>query len=576
MAKIYTIKEIADIDLRKLGILNMFYIDVEGYTYRGLSNGTLFKYAKCDEVSVTPTTTLPVDNVCEGLSTLDQRTFGLAALHFSKNFVSWENEWIPDTVYNENDMVRDGAWTMVANKDTDDRPAPQTVGNPTFLYPDNPAWNNLSFTGLVETGFRVFDLLDSFLVTAYRVWIPDLSADAHYRVVAIDNITGEIDAREIFNGDIFGSIGWHEIQISPTFVGPGDDFTFVLQAQTFSSTTVLSNPFVYIGSSNQENDPLDGNCERTNNQTGFRVSNTDRNDVDVTADNNAVIPGTILRVDQDSNPLNFLEYEVVVAIDLGTYFFYNVALLNVGVSEPATFSNVTVTYTIPIAAPTKYVELPNFLSNFNNVDGVLRFDEGPIITNQDGNGIDVFLTQYTTSPDWDLVAVSDTGGGGFDSQVEVFTEGISTTIVDSGQSYVLNAAGTLFDNDAFVVIDATRYGVQLGHGNFDVAGSFYDFSDIFQPCQVIFKCVYDPNNNGDMGIELRAYSDKTDIPASLVQTQTSGYKVIKGGNDNEITLAFLYPPQFIVFEAIQVFGVSAVNETVTLGNFTIFINKLKQ
>lgn len=576
MAIIYSLKQIADIDHRKLGIINKFYLDVDGYTYRGLKNGTLFKYAKCSEVTYTPTTTLPVDNVCEGLTTLDKRTFGLALLHASKNYMNWLGVWIPGS-YNKDDVVRDGSWTMIANKDTNDRPAPQPEGDASFLLPDSPNWNNLSFLGLVETGFRFTDLEDGFTITAFRVWIPDLSADAHYRVVTIDNNTGVVDALNIFTGEIFGNIGWHQVEIPPAFFGPGDDISLFLQSQNFSSTTTIANPFVFLGSSNQENDPLAGNCEHSNNNRIFRVSNIDRNSVDVSADNALVIGGTFILIEQDSDPLASVLYDVLVATDAGTYFIYDVALRNTGINgEPNALSDVTVTYNIPIPALTKYVVLPGHMANFPEIDGLFRFNEGPVIVNDDASGIDTFFQQYTASPDWQLVAVTASSGGGFDTQVEVFTEGITTTVVDSGQAFVINSAGTLFSNDATTVIDSTRFGVQLGHGNYDVAGSFYDISGIFAPCQVFFKVVYNPNNNGNMGIEIRAYTDKTNIPGSLVSTQTSGYKIVRQGNANEMTVAFHYDFASFPVEAIQIFGVAQNNETVTLDFFVAFINKLKQ
>jgi hypothetical protein len=576
MAIIYSLKQIADIDHRKLGIINKFYQDVEGYIYVGRPNKTLFKFAKCSEVSLDGVTGLG-DNVCDALNNLNGRVDILEGLHDGNNFVSWENEWL-NKLYKKDDMVRDGSWTMIANKETDDRAAPQTIGDGLFLYPDNPAWVNLEFTGLVETGFRVSNLSDTFFITSCRVWIPDLSATAHYRVVTKNNVSNEIITRQVFTGDIFGNIGWHQIELDPVFTGPGDDITHVLQSQNFSSTTNINNPFIYIGSSNQENDPLSGNCERTNNQTGFRIHNTDRNGVDVTADNTAVTGGTIIRIEQDSDPLKFLEYDTIAETDFGTYFFYNVVLISSGpLGEPDTFSDVTVSYEIPVAAPTKYVVLPDFyLVTFSVIQGVFRFDEGPVIVSVDGNGIDVFIQQYVVSPDWDLVSVFGGTGGGFDSQIQVFTEGITVTTVDSGQVFVLNSTGTLFSNDAAQTIDSTRFGVQIGHGNYDVGGAFYDISGIFEACQIFIKVVYQPNNNGDMGIEIRAYSDKTNIPGSLVLTQSSGYKTAKGGNEIEATMAFHYPPNFFFVEAFQLFGVSAVNETITLDFFSVFVNKLKQ
>jgi hypothetical protein len=47
----YTLKQIADIDTRKLAIKDKFYEDVEGYVYKGQSDGRLFKYWKANEIS---------------------------------------------------------------------------------------------------------------------------------------------------------------------------------------------------------------------------------------------------------------------------------------------------------------------------------------------------------------------------------------------------------------------------------------------------------------------------------------------------------------------------------------------
>ena len=69
---IYSLAQIADINKRDIGVNGRFYEDVDGYIYIG--KGTrLFKYAKCSEVSFSPTSTINANNVCDALNNLDAR-----------------------------------------------------------------------------------------------------------------------------------------------------------------------------------------------------------------------------------------------------------------------------------------------------------------------------------------------------------------------------------------------------------------------------------------------------------------------------------------------------------------------
>lgn len=66
---VLSLKQVADIDKRDLGINGRFYEDVEGYIYIG--KGTrLFKFAKCSEVSVDLSSIPGASNVCEALNVL--------------------------------------------------------------------------------------------------------------------------------------------------------------------------------------------------------------------------------------------------------------------------------------------------------------------------------------------------------------------------------------------------------------------------------------------------------------------------------------------------------------------------
>ena len=113
----------------------------------------------------------------------------------------WRNVWNVGTYYTH-EMVLDSPWLMIANKETVDRPAPQPVGPGGFILPDAPAWTTPSFTGVVQSGFRITNITGLFQISRVRIWIEDTSPNAHYRLAFVDNVSGEVSIGEEFDGDI--------------------------------------------------------------------------------------------------------------------------------------------------------------------------------------------------------------------------------------------------------------------------------------------------------------------------------------------------------------------------------------
>ena len=66
--------------------------------------------------------------------------------------VNWVSPYIPGEEVNTMTMVFDSGWTMVSNKPTTDRAAPQPVGEPTWNYPTDPTWLTQSNSSVVYTG----------------------------------------------------------------------------------------------------------------------------------------------------------------------------------------------------------------------------------------------------------------------------------------------------------------------------------------------------------------------------------------------------------------------------------------
>jgi len=327
--------------------------------------------------------------------------------------VRWRDEWVQQT-YESDDMVRDGAYTMIANKQTNDKPAPAPAGALTWLVPDNPVWNPLQYTGMVFAGVRVLPPADRFFeMSEFRVWLPNVSPDAHYQVVIIDLITGLFEISTVFDGDILPVPGWLAVNVDPQFISEGDDFVIGLATANSAADTLYNHPWVYEGTS-QTATPAAGNWNRDNQHLIVRISKTDDDATDRSAELAAVIPGSIIRPTSEADLGAFWEYETVGAgIDQGTYYEFNVTLVSSGGAGPPVAQRCQVYFEVPVPLPADYVELVNHWAASPNLQGYIQFDSilGGTL-NEDAYGVDVQLQEFTASDDWDLVAIAGGAGGG--------------------------------------------------------------------------------------------------------------------------------------------------------------------
>jgi len=321
------------------------------------------------------------------------------------SFMVWKNKWLQDTYY-ENDVVRDETWTMIANKTTTDRPSPQPYGDQTFILSDTPTWATQSITDVVRTGLRISNLTKAYDVSSIRVWLPSVSASVNYRVIMEDNITGLIKFGQSFTGDILGSPGWLTATIDRVWLVPSDDITIWLTMENIASTTTFNHPWDYIGESNQDNNPGNGNIETRGQQNTVRINVIDDDAVDQTSDLSQVITGTILRIANESDLTRYYEYEVIDVTDNTTWFLFDVRLIEEGVGGEPLEVVSTVTFDVPIPASVDYVEIVNNYSGNTSLNGELKIGTNAQVTNQNAYGVDILLQEYIVSPDWDLVAYS--------------------------------------------------------------------------------------------------------------------------------------------------------------------------
>ena len=97
----------------------------------------------------------------------------------------WRNEWEPVQYY-QGDVVRDGVYLMIANKDTTDSAAPQDNGVPAWDMPDVPTWANFAQTAVVGSGHS-YVFSEAAYINSVRVWPPTTGAGIFYRLTTVLN-----------------------------------------------------------------------------------------------------------------------------------------------------------------------------------------------------------------------------------------------------------------------------------------------------------------------------------------------------------------------------------------------------
>jgi len=352
----------------------------------------------------------------------------------------WLNTWISQQ-YKQYNVVRDDEWTMVANKTTTDRPAPQPIGSTDFLLPDTPTWNINGVVDVVTSGLQLTAITKLFVISAYRVHIQDVSGNTLYQIFTINLITGIFDISAEFNGDILTSPGWLTIPNQSVILVPGNEFQFLLIQSNQSGTTAFVGDWFYT-ESNSDDLPLTGEVHRRLNRTTIRFNKTDDIGGSRGVELLSVLPGTDLTSDAGA------DYEIVDIIDSGTNVLYDVIGIN------PTIGLQTWTFTIPTPASTDYVDLTNHWG-LNPIpdataNGVLRLGTATPVIDTNAYGFDIEVQEFEFSPDWDLLALSGgTSGGGGGGGVDLFT-----ALLDTPSDYVGQA-------DKFVQVNVGETALQF-------------------------------------------------------------------------------------------------------------------
>ena len=300
----------------------------------------------------------------------------------------WSGPWAAGD-YEANEVVTDSGWTMIANKLTSERPAPQPIGDPVFGYSGTDPTSQQTASQVIF-GSRYTAQQNVFL-NAYRVYT--IAGNA-YRVFSV--FGGVISEIASFTA---AQTGWISQPWNRTIVPMGSQFDLLATVSEPDPTPTVWNANYDYDTPNNPGTPASGVIEQANTQQAFlRVHKTDNDGGDRSAQLLALTVGDII---QGPN----IRWSIQSVSDSGTYVTFGVS--------PATqdspdgvfnFGFETVT-----ATPITYLRDVNYYIANPAVQGLEGIDVpyDQITPDDNAYGIDLETQAASISGDWEIVAYSN-------------------------------------------------------------------------------------------------------------------------------------------------------------------------
>lgn len=373
--------------------------------------------------------------------------------------VQWRGNWL-QTGYEKNDMVKDGAYTSIANKYTEDRAAPQEEGDEHYTF-EGTLVNTQSTAKQVINGIRVSAQNDGFL-KGYRI---DVIAGERYQVYSVLDPLGVKQVTELasFEAD---TTGWKSLGLSPVLVNSGTVFDIVvIISEPDASLSTWVGDWNYLIPTNEAT-PAAGQMIHANKGSDtIRVSKTDNNSGDRSAELLALTNGDIIEGAG-------VRWVIQSVSDDGTYVTFGVSPQTQGTPGVNTFSFETVA-----ATPLSYgVDTDYWLGN-PAAEGLFIADGSydDIVPNDNAYGVDLLIQDAYISPDWDVVAISGESGGaggtpsGLQNVVEDTSPELGGDLDGLGHNItnVDEVWGGAFTGDSFTVRGGTMAQFLKANGTLD-------------------------------------------------------------------------------------------------------------
>ena len=319
--------------------------------------------------------------------------------------VEFKGEWNAGTSYTDQQMVTSGSLIAIANAANNNaNPVPLPISDSEFLLDDSPTFTSLTDSPYIYSGVRVEPASGIYELSQIRVWVPDVTADALYRIVMLDNTASTIEVLEGFTGDTVGVVGWHTISKFKRLMG-ARSYTFYLISSKKSGTSTVTGEWNRTAISNTDVSPASGNVSNNGLQTKVRINDLDNTSTD--RDSNflsTVVPGSTLRIAGASDATRYYEYEVVKFTDNTGWYDFDVVLTSTGAGGAPPTSAVDITSTNRTAVAMDYVKITNFFPEADIVyRGYLKIGIGGDSFSRNAYNLDLKIQKYESSTAWDVI-----------------------------------------------------------------------------------------------------------------------------------------------------------------------------
>jgi len=322
-----------------------------------------------------------------GVDIIDSMAMGTDA----SNAMNWKNKWAAGT-YNINDVVRDGDWTMVANKTTTERPAPQLVGDPIYLFPGTLNGVGSPSASQVIVGQRYTPPVDK-LITGFRIYT---DAGQKYGVYIVTDPTGTPQFNQVASFTAT-TTGWVAINTSNVFIDAGEAFDLIATINPDNTPTNTNATYVYTTPQNTAV-PLAGQIIHANNAIDeLWISTTDNNATDRSALLASLKLGDVIVSEGQS-------WTVQGNTNAGTYHIIQV-VPTIQLVVDGTFTFQFQVY--PVATILRQQATDEWPGD-PEVSGLLAVDTGydTIVPDDNQYNVDIQYQDIRFSDDWDILAFS--------------------------------------------------------------------------------------------------------------------------------------------------------------------------
>ena len=324
------------------------------------------------------------------------------------NTMQWFGNWVPGTFYPPWAVVRDADWTMISNKGTDDRPAPQPTGDPTWVseFGDLPTWSSGSSTVSSIAAGQRYTMTEGLWVTSYRFWVPVVDPNRTYELWSIGNPATNPAYTQVIAPMKADKIGWETFPAGTIPISPGSVFDLILVTKALTgSPSSFNADWNYVRSNAV---PLTGEITHSTNGNIMRFNHTDADATDRQTSLESVNIGGTIR----SQGITWEILDITQNVN-------DVSYTVTPTSRIPTEAEYTFIFTWEGPISLDYVYATDYYDAGHELFGTVKgyfaddgYDPGDA-TNLDENayGVDLEVQEVEASADWDILSYSGVSGG---------------------------------------------------------------------------------------------------------------------------------------------------------------------